>query len=413
MTDFTGYVTLDETGASLQTVKLRNRQLVLSFMRANAAVSVNQISRATALSKMTIHKILSHYLAEGLISHAGKGQSTEEGGKKPNLFIFNAHSRYLFAVRIGGQKLVTTVATLRGEVIAESREQMLSGMGFGETVAAIGAAFREAMQANSLSPERFAAVAVSCNGIVDASGRCAVLYEQPEWGTRLPFKERIRIEIPSSIPIHIDCWWRYIAFAEAGRRTRAGDETFFLFGNSGDHIAGGLVVAGQVYRGRSGLAGELGHLKIVDMPQMASGAGQASLAAVASPSAVLAKAEGMRGAHPESRLFSDGAAVSLPAIAAVAAEGDGAAIALLDRLAADVAAAFGSIVLVCDPGTIVLYGDYARLGDVFLNRLRATLAESGLPGIDEQTRIECTTLNDLDGIIGAATFITDSLFTRK
>ncbi|MCC8166181.1 MAG: hypothetical protein LIQ31_08520, partial [Planctomycetes bacterium] len=160
MTDFTGYVTLDETGTSLQTVKLRNRQLVLSFMRANGAVSVNQISRATALSKMTIHKILAHYLAEGLISHAGKGQSTEEGGKKPNLFIFNAHSRFLFAVRVGVHKLITTVATLRGETIGESREQSLSGMGFGETVAAIGAAFREAMQANSLSPERFAAVAV-------------------------------------------------------------------------------------------------------------------------------------------------------------------------------------------------------------------------------------------------------------
>ncbi|MCC8167407.1 MAG: ROK family protein, partial [Planctomycetes bacterium] len=283
----------------------------------------------------------------------------------------------------------------------------------GEPVAAIGDAFREAMQANSLSPERFAAVAVSCNGIVDATGKCALLYEQPEWGTRLPFKERLRIEIPSSIPIHIDCWWRYIAFAEAGRRTRAGEETFFLFGNSGDHIAGGLVVAGQVYRGRNGLAGELGHLKIVDIPHVTSRDKQACLAAVASPGAVLAKAEALRATHPESRLFSNGNAPSLSAITSAAAEGDETATRLLDGLAADIASAFGSIILVCDPGTIVLYGDYARLGDPFLNRLRTRLAESGLPGVDDQTRVECTTLNDLDGIIGAATFITDSLFTRN
>ncbi|MCC8116504.1 MAG: ROK family protein [Planctomycetes bacterium] len=412
MTDFTGYVTLDETGASLQTVKLRNRQLVLSFMRANGAVSVNQISRATSLSKMTIHKILSHYLAEGLISHAGKGQSTEEGGKKPNLFIFNAHSRYLFAVRIGVHKLITTVATLRGEIIAESREQPLFGMGFGETVAAIGAAFRELMQANSLSPERFAAVAVSCNGIVDACGQCAVMYEKPEWGTNLPFKERLRIEIPSSIPIHIDCWWRYIAFAEAGRRTRTGEETFFLFGNSGDHIAGGLVVAGQVYRGRGGLAGELGHMTI-DAPSAQSGVVPASLATVASPSAVVARAEAVRALNPESRLFSSESAVSLAAIASAAAAGAEQAGTLLAGLASAIAAAFGNIVLLCDPGTIVLYGDYARLGDAFLSRLRLQLADAGRPGGANQTRIECSNLSDVDGILGAATFITDSLFTRK
>lgn len=402
-----------ETKNSLKTLKFRNRRLVLSFMRNSGAVSVNEISRATGLSKMTVHKIIDHYLEEGMISYAGKGVSTEEGGKKPNLFIFNAHCRYIFAVRVGDRFLSTSLVNLKGEMLVGQRKISLDNVSFDEAVRLMGESYREQIAEGKLPETDCLAAVVGCNGIVDVeNGVCLAAYQFPEWGRDIPLGERLRGHLPEHVAVHVDSWWRHLAHSELHRVDGDLGSRFFMIGNSGDYVSGGMVDDGQVYQGETGFAGEIGHLIVASgngAPDCVCG-GRGCFESVTAPSRVLKRAVAERARYPDSLVFSDQLTGGLADVGAAADKGDELALKLLDELSDYFAVAVNNIVYICDPGTIVLFGDFSRLGAFFLDRLRVKVGKSSLHGVDKRTRIVYSALNDGHDVIGAANRVTDSLF---
>ena len=81
-------------------IKYNNQKLVMSLFRWAGKLSVSEISEQVGLSKTTIKKIIGDLMKKNMLLSAGKGESTEEGGKKPELFIFNPTFRYIVLVNI-------------------------------------------------------------------------------------------------------------------------------------------------------------------------------------------------------------------------------------------------------------------------------------------------------------------------
>ena len=401
-----------ETKNSLKTLKFRNRKLVLSFMRTAGAVSVNEISRATGLSKMTVHKIIDHYLEEGMISHAGKGVSTEEGGKKPNLFAFNAHCRYIYAIRVGGDFLATSIVNLKGEMIVGRRTIPLDNVSFDQAIKMMGDAFREQIGEKGLHSDNCLAAVVGCNGIVDVeNGVCLASYQFSHWGVNLPIRESLESLLPEGVPVHVDSWWRHLAHGEVHFSESAGRNRFFLIGNSGDYVSGGMVENGIVASGATGFAGEIGHLIVAPgSSETCICGGVGCLEALVAPSRIVARAKKLREQYPASPMFAGNLEDGVAEIAREADGGDVAARMVIDETVGHFAVAINNIVQICDPGTIVLFGDFARLGSYFLETLKERVYSLSLHGIDKRTLIECIEFSDNHGLIGAANHMTDTLF---
>lgn len=395
---------------SLKTLKFRNRRLVLSFMRNSGAVSVNEISRETGLSKMTVHKIIDHYLKEGMISNAGKGGSTEEGGKKPNLFKFNAHCRYIYTVRVGDKSLATSIVNLKGEMMVGRRRVPLDNVSFEQAMEMMVTAYREQIEEGELAESDCLAVVVGCNGVVDVeNGVCLAAYQYPHWGRNLPIRESLRKHLPEHVSIHVDSWWRHLVHGEMQRSEDR--NRFFMIGNSGDYISGGLVEEGHVHQGETGFAGEIGHLIVSPgSEEKCVCGGGGCFGAVASPRRILEKALALQSQYPGSRVFDSGLGGGLLDIGRAADAGDELAVCLLDGIADYFSVAINNIVLICDPGRIILFGDFTNLGERFLEMLHAKIEKMSLLGIDKRTKVEYSKLNEEHGEIGAATRVTDSLF---
>lgn len=401
-----------EAKNSLKTLKFRNRRLVLSFMRNSGAVSVNEISRATGLSKMTVHKIIDHYLEEGMISYAGKGVSTDEGGKKPNLFIFNAQCKYIYAIRVGDKFLSTSIVNLKGEMIVGREKVPLDNVSFDEAVTLMANAYRKHTADGNLSDADCLAAVVGCNGIVDVdNGVCLAAYQYPDWGSNIPIRERLRNHLPEHVAIHVDSFWRHLAHGEMHRTDGDGMRRFFMIGNSGDYISGGMVDDGHVYQGETGFAGEIGHLIVAPgSSETCVCGGKGCLEAVVSPGRILAKAKAARAAGPDSSVFSNNLEGGLEDIGMAADRGDALALKLIEEIAGAFAVAINNIVYICDPGRVIFYGDYVRLGQKFLETLREKVRSASLHGIDKRTEIDYCKLDDSHGVIGAANRVTDTLF---
>ncbi len=408
-----------ETRSSLRTLKLSNQKLVLNYLRNAGTVSVSQIARATELSKMTVHKILDHYLEKNMISPMGKGSSTEEGGKRPNLFAFNVNRCFMFAVRIGADFLYTTIVNLKGETIAPSQKASLDNPSFENVMRRIGEIFNDRMAESGLPRENCIATVVGCYGVVDSdTGVCLTSYQYPAWGDNMPVRDRLAEVLPTDAPVHVDSLWRHMAHAEvysAQEAGRNGDRrNFFLIGNSGDFVSGGMIVDGHAFRGASGFAGEVGHM-IVDpgSTERCVCGGHGCLEVLVVPGRVMAKAKALFHEYPRSLIFGGsptGEIESFCVIGGAADEGDELARRLLDEAAGHFAVAINNIVIVCDPGRVVFFGDYARCGEYFINTLRKRTAELTMRGVDKRTSIDVSAIEEFSGLVGAANHMADRLF---
>lgn len=402
-----------ENRNSLKTLKYRNRMIVLSHMRKAGSISVNEISRETGLSKMTVHKIIDHYLDNGMVSLTGKGTSTEEGGKKPNLFAFNPNCRFIFGLRLGDGSLCTSIANLNGEIMART-ETTLGNESFEATIDKAKANFEKFVAANGLQAKNCLAIVVGFVGVVDVeSGVCLACYRHPSWGPNLPLREELAKRFPPHIRIHVNSRWRFLAMGEVlatqpGKRRR-----FFLMGNSGDNMSGGLVENGKVMTGVNGFAGEIGHMRVTnDANETCLCGGYGCLQIMVTPSRLEADAARLRQDHPGSLVFEgvNGGKASFRNIFAASNAGDPLARGIMDRAIDNFAVAINNIVQICDPGTIVIYGDYTDAGNYFLEQINEKANRMAMLNRSKPTVVEYSTIgNDWD-MIGAANHVTDAMF---
>jgi glucokinase len=152
-------------------------------------------------------------------------------------------------------------------------------------------------------------------------------------------------------------------------------------------VGAGVVLGRRLVHGRRSLA-EVGHT-ILDLSAAARGR-PATVEELASGRALgrLASGAGLSGSGPDT-------------IAAVRRAEPGAA-AVWDRVTAAAGAAVVNLAWLFSPEVVVVGGGLGLVGDLLLDPIRAALAASGPPGLDEPIAVVNATLGDDAGLAGAA-----------
>ena len=175
----------------------------------------------------------------------------------------------------------------------------------------------------------------------------------------------------------------------------------------GTGIGGGLLIGGEVYRGSSGAAAELGHMVIdKDGPACQGNCpNHGCVEAFASGTAIardgLAAAEGA----PDSglgRAVARGVALDGKEVTDAALAGDPVAIGVLDEAGRRLGVALASLANIFAPDVIVIGGGVSRAGELLLAPARAELATRALFPMNG-TPVKAAELGPEAGMIGAAT----------
>jgi len=100
-----------------KTLKQANRKVILNVLRNSEEISVADLSKEVNLSKQTLMKIMNYYTKNGMVIIAGKGNSTEEGGKKPNIYKFNKNGGYAIGMAISANRLFSVITDLKSNIL--------------------------------------------------------------------------------------------------------------------------------------------------------------------------------------------------------------------------------------------------------------------------------------------------------
>jgi predicted NBD/HSP70 family sugar kinase len=410
-------------GEKPKNLKLHNTQTVLDLVRRGGQATVADVSVAIKLSKTTVKKIFDQLVDEGLLLSAGKGESTDEGGKKPELYRFNPKHGYVASVHVTPDEVISATTDLEAEIDFKVKHPVPRDAGLDEVVPLLVRLLRESFGRKAETGQRLVAVVVSLPGLADsAKGVSIYSPHYPSWGRNVPFVSLLRAALGEDLgadfaaPIFIDDVNRYQAIAEREKGVAGGARSYIVIDALDEGLGSGIVLNGSLWQGNQSLSGEIGHMMVnpVDGAPCICGS-RGCWEAMVSAKRVLALAEAARASGRQSSLFDGrpGARPSLEDVCLGAARGD----PLSRELVADAArwflVGFGNIIMALDPELIVIQGQYVKAGDYFLKLLRDGVRGLGLPLVEKRVRVEYSVMGEDRGVVGGAAFAIADFFERR
>lgn len=237
-------------------------------------------------------------------------------------------------------------------------------------------------------------VGIGCAGLVDpVRGTVLTSPNLPGWIDEVPLAELVA-RATGTRPVLLN---DANAFVLAESRLGAGRGASTVVGVTiGTGVGGGLVLGGNLWTGRHGAAGEVGHMPLqIDGPLCACG-GRGCLEALIGTPAILARYRALAGGVGASE------PLTVRRLAQRATDGDGVALDVFRETGRLLGLALAGLTQLLDPDVFVVGGGIARSAALFLPAARAALAEAAMLPVLMQPRVEQAALGPDAGWIGAA-----------
>jgi glucokinase len=304
-------------------------------------------------------------------------------------------SSRVIALDLGGTKLLSGIVDEEG--VVERRVVRATELDTEEALLAqIDAAVEELMR------EDVVGLGIGLPSLIDQRrGEAVASVNIPLAGVALRDHLRERFDLPAVIENDANA----AAFAEhrfgAGRGMRQ-----MVMLTLGTGIGGGLVLDGELYRGATGAAAELGHITI-DLngpPCQGTCPGRGHLEALASGTAADRLARERAEQSPEGdlgRAAAQGREVNAKLAVELAALGPGDARDVLEHVGLHLGVGIASLVNIFNPDAVVLGGGFARAGELLFEPARKVVAERALVPARDEVKIMTALLGVEAGLIGA------------
>lgn len=256
------------------------------------------------------------------------------------------------------------------------------------------------------------AVGVACAGFVNATGSQVLFAPNLAWRDE-PLKLRLESMVEQSVLIENDAnaaAWGEFRFGGA----READDMVLLTVGTG--IGGGVVIGSRLLRGAYGIAGELGHMRVVPDGHRCGCGNRGCWEVYASGTALVREArELIASGTPHAAALAERcggvpAALRGRDVTQAAEAGDPAALELLTDLGTWVGEGAASVAAILDPELIVVGGGVAESGDLLLDPVRAAFARNLIGrGHRPMPKIVAAELGNDAGLIGAAALAAEGI----
>jgi N-acetylglucosamine repressor len=382
--------------ATHQKTKLHNRDLVLKTIFEHESVSRAEIARLTQLTRATVSDMVSSLIEEGLVEEVGYGESL--GGKAPILLSLVADSRYLIGLNLAQDKFIGSVVNLRGE-IKETAEIPVDNSD-GEQALQYVYQILDQLTQKGWNP--LVGIGVGTPGLVNTQDGVVINAVNLDWQD-LPLAHLIesRYEIPVSVLNDSQA----TAIGEFVYGANHTSESNLIVVTVKHGIGAGILINGRLFQGDGGGAGEIGHVVVQENGSLCRCGKYGCLETVASAGAVIQRAITLAPEYSNSELAKNPQKISLSAIEAACQANDPLAQRVVSEAARFLGTSLANLISVLNIQKIVLTGDMACFGELWLQSVRNAMMQAALIRMAQDTQLEMGSLEFRACILGASAFM--------
>jgi predicted NBD/HSP70 family sugar kinase len=379
---------------------------VLQLIWQEERISRAEISRRADLSRSTVSEIIGTLLPTGIVAETGIGPSS--GGRRPILLEFQDDSCFILGAELGASHVAVALTDLRGRVRAwahRSHPVREDPQGSRELLESL---CRSCLDEVPREGRPLLGIGVAVPSPVDPE-RPDWLPELvlPRWNGRLGLLEMAR---RFEVPLLVDNDANLGALAEHWWGAACGVDDFAYI-KVATGVGSGHVIGGEIYRGATGVAGEIGHLAMDPKGKPCVCGLRGCLATLVGAAALEERTRELAGEHPGSALAAGD--ISITAIEDAALSGDPLALQVVQEAAEHLGIAVAGMLNLMNPSLVVVGGGLARLGELLLEPLRETVRRRTLVSSVAASEMRTSELGPRATAIGAATLVLKTTFAEE
>jgi predicted NBD/HSP70 family sugar kinase len=378
-----------------------NLALVLGQIADAGRASRARIAASTGLTKASVSSLVETLLEGHLVAEVG--WDAARVGRPGTALALAPDGALGVGVEVNVDYVAAAVVDLAGTVRArESVVGDLRGVPVPAVLDRAAGVLRRALEGARTGREGtapVAGVAVAVPGLVETGGGEVLVAPNLGWhGVPLLAELRARAGLPAGLDLTLGNEANQAALAELwrGGHVDVGGRALgtFVYVSGEVGVGAGIVLHGELLRGRHGFAGEIGHLPVAGSAAPCGCGATGCLEQVAGQDAIVRAA----GVRPGADVLPPGA----DAVAAAAALGDRQAVEAVEAAGRALGTALAGVLNLLDVDTVVLGGGYARLAPWLAPAVTAQLRSRVLAVGAREVRVLAGRLGAQAAVLGAA-----------
>ena len=311
--------------------------------------------------------------------------------------------QYVIGVDMGGTNTAIGVVDARGTILCRSKIPTGNYATGEEYAKVLGATINKLIEQNDLK-DKIKGIGM---GAPDANMHTGVIEHAANipWAKNKPVPMADLLTAETGLPCKLTNDANAAALGEKHYGSAKGMKDFMVI-TLGTGLGSGIVANGQLVVGHDGLAGELGHVRMVRQNGRVCGCGRTGcLEAYCSATGVARTARELLEQYPERKTALQDILhrpLTSEDVSKAAEQGDELALEIFDFTGKMLGDAFCDFITFSSPQAIILFGGLAHAGDLLLKPIEAAMEEQILTMYKGKTKIIISQLNDDEApILGA------------
>jgi len=382
-----------------------NKQIALTLIRTHQPVSRAELARLMETNRANITFLVNELLEEKLVREGAQGNQKVRG-RKPTFLYLNSQKSLAVAVDVRASRTFIMITDSIGKQIGEI-VNFPTALEPDKFVQSLGHQVRKAL--SEVAPGAIVdGMGFVIPGMVDHNSGVVLHAPALKW-KNVNLLEPLQREF-GAIDIHLENSGKACALSQIWTTHSDGSAlNDIVFVSVSDGVGVGVVINGEIMRGKHNTAGEFGHVPLsIDGPPCSCGANGCWEAYISNP-ATLSRYFGrsMTNRQPQSVDIAD---FTIEDLIIRARSNDSKALTALHSTARYLGLGLASIINAVDPSRIYIGGELTEAWDIIEPHVRDAIKERALTGDLGRISIGIVPAGEYPRLRGAAALVTAPAF---
>lgn len=394
-------------GIQSQTVEQKNiaqKKQILRAIYFNGPMSNSDLARQIKLSTPKINSLLMELMDEGLVKDLGRGDSS--GGRRPNIYGLVEDGFYVVGITINTKRTVISVFNSSNTEVSGPHYYPIKIQSDLGIFVQVNEKLEEVIRESNIPAEKILVAGIEFPGLVNLSKGINKTY--------FPGVDNLLDELKKifGVPVYFNHDAKVRTFAEQHFGLAKGKKNVLML--QVDWGLGlGIIVNGKLYAGKSGFAGEFGHLPIVENGALCACGKQGCLETMVSAIAIARQArEAIQ--NGQSSLIRDLVEgdldrIDISVVIKAANAGDQFAISLFSEVGKWLGRGIAYLIQIFNPELIIIGGQVAVASSFILAPIQQAIQIYSNRDIANDTEICFSKLGGKAGPMGAAAYALEQI----
>lgn len=376
------------------------KRSIIAYMAVNGESTLAELTKELRISVPTITKLVQELAEEGIVSDLGKVETP--GGRRPNVYGLTNTTIYFAGINVGRDRMTYVITDLQNNIIQEVVDDTFELTDRSQCLERICSNIEHFINTCGIEKSKILGVGVCIVGRVNTQqGRSYKYFTNVEESLRDIIESRIGIRVLVENDTRSRCYAEYTT-------GRSNNEKDVIYLHLGLGIAIGIVVDGKLYYGKSGFAGEFGHIPLFDNEKICFCGKKGCLETEISGIAIEEKMAELvkNGANTILRpKYERNEPIHINDIIAAARNDDNLSIELIEEAGEKAGKAVAFLINIFNPETIIVGGNLAAAGDYIMLPLKSATNKYSLSLVYKDTKFRLSKMSDNAPAWGVAMLI--------